>query len=79
MVVCAAAMAIACVWALRHFPFELDANIASQALRLATMIAVATTIYFVCARLLRCEELPEMGMLLAKATPDASAATDLDG
>jgi putative peptidoglycan lipid II flippase len=79
MVVCAAAMAIACVWALRHFPFELDANIASQALRLATMIAVATTIYFVCARLLRCEELPEMGMLLAKATPDALAATDLDG
>jgi hypothetical protein len=65
--------------ALRHFPFEVSANIASQAFRLAMMIGVATAIYFACARILRCEELPEMGMLLARATPDAAAATDLDG
>jgi putative peptidoglycan lipid II flippase len=79
MTACAAAMAVGCVLALKHFPFELNANVASQAARLAAMIVVATAIYFGSARLLRCEELPEMGSLLARATPDASAATDLDG
>jgi hypothetical protein len=67
------------VWGLRHFPFEPDAHIAPQAVRLAVMIGVATAIYFGCARLLQCEELPEMGMLLSRATPDPAAATDLDG
>jgi putative peptidoglycan lipid II flippase len=79
MVACAAAMAVACVWGLRHFPFEADVHIAAQALRLGVMIGVATAIYFGCARLLRCEELPEMAMLVARATPDPAAATDLDG
>jgi putative peptidoglycan lipid II flippase len=79
MTVCAAAMAIACALALRHFPFDVNANVAAQAVRLAMMIAVATAIYFGCARLLGCEELPEMGALMARATPDAAAATDLDG
>ena len=77
--VCAAAMAISSVWALRHFPFDVNVNVFAQAVRLAVMIGVATAIYFGCARLLRCEELPEMGALLARATPDAASATDIDG
>jgi peptidoglycan biosynthesis protein MviN/MurJ (putative lipid II flippase) len=78
MLACAAAMSLVCVLALRRFPFEADANVASQALRLTVMIGVATAIYFGCARLLRAEELPELGMLLSQARPDAAVATDLD-
>jgi putative peptidoglycan lipid II flippase len=77
--VCAAAMALSSVWALHHFPFDVSLNVLAQAVRLALMIGVATAIYFGCARLLRCEELPEMGALLARANPDAAAATDIDG
>ncbi len=72
-------MAVFSVVALRHFPFEVSAGLASQAARLTVMIVVATAIYFGAARLLNCEELPEMGSLLTRATPDAAAATDLDG
>jgi putative peptidoglycan lipid II flippase len=78
MVACAAAMALACIAALRHFPFEVSAGVATQAARLTLMILVATAIYFAAAHLLKCEELPEMRML-ASRTPDAAAATDLDG
>jgi putative peptidoglycan lipid II flippase len=79
MVACAAAMAAACVWALKHFPFDLSAGLAAQAARLTLMIFVATAIYFAAAHLLKCEELPEMRLLAARSTPDGASATDLDG
>jgi putative peptidoglycan lipid II flippase len=81
MVACAAAMAAACIWALKHFPFDAggSAGLAAQAARLTLMILVATAIYFGAALVLRCEELPEMRTLASRSTPDGAAATDLDG
>jgi len=81
MVACAAAMAAACIWALKYFPFDASgsAGLAAQAARLTLMILVATAIYFAAAHLLKCEELPEMRMLASRSTPDGASATDLDG
>jgi putative peptidoglycan lipid II flippase len=71
MIVCAAAMAGACFAALKYSHFEGIEHFAARAGILAAMIAVSTGVYFALARLLRCEELPELFLLLRRAEPEA--------
>jgi hypothetical protein len=52
-------------------------HLLSRAALLFAMIAVSTGIYFGLAWLLRCEELPELFLLLRRAEPEV-AATGLD-
>jgi putative peptidoglycan lipid II flippase len=66
MMVCAAAMAGACFAALRYSHFEAIEHFAARAGILAAMIAASTGVYFALAKLLRCEELPELFLLLRR-------------
>jgi putative peptidoglycan lipid II flippase len=70
MIVCAAAMAAACFAALRYSHFEAIEHFAARAGTLAAMIAVSAGVYFGLARLLRCEELPELFLLLRRPEPE---------
>jgi putative peptidoglycan lipid II flippase len=63
---CAAAMACACLAALRYSNFNVAQRFSTQAGLLTAMILVSIGVYFGCARLLRCEELPEFLMLLRR-------------
>ena len=71
MAVCAVAMAAACFAALRYSNIASVENFGARAGLLFAMIAVSTGIYFVLARLLRCEELPELFLLLRRPEPEA--------
>lgn len=74
---CAMAMALACFAALKYSHFATREHLLSRAALLFAMIAVSTGIYFGVAWLLRCEELPELFLLLRRAEPEV-AATGLD-
>jgi putative peptidoglycan lipid II flippase len=73
MIVCAAAMAAACYAALRFAHFESIEHFASQAAMLVAMMALSVGVYFALAKLLRCEELPELFLLLRRPEPEAAA------
>jgi putative peptidoglycan lipid II flippase len=70
MAVCGAAMAGACVLALRYAHFETIEHFGPRAAMLAAMIAICVGVYFALARLLKCEELPELFLLLQRAEPE---------
>ncbi len=71
MAVCGAAMAGACVVALRYAHFETIEHFGSRAAMLAVLIAICVGVYFALAKLLKCEELPELFLLLQRAEPEA--------
>jgi putative peptidoglycan lipid II flippase len=76
-VACAMAMALACFAALKYSHFAAVEHLVARAALLFAMIAVSTGIYFGVAWVLRCEELPELFLLLGRAEPEV-AATGLD-
>jgi putative peptidoglycan lipid II flippase len=71
MIICAAAMAVACFAALRYSHFEAIEHFASRAGMLVAMMALSVGVYFALANLLRCEELPELFLLLRRPEPEA--------
>jgi len=71
MVVCAAAMAAACAAALRFSHFEALEHFTARAGILVAMMALSVGVYFALAKALRCEELPELFLLLRRAEPEA--------
>jgi putative peptidoglycan lipid II flippase len=71
MIICAAAMAVACFAALRYSHFEAIEQFASRAGMLLAMMALSVGVYFALAKLLRCEELPELFLLLRRPEPEA--------
>lgn len=72
MTLCAAAMAAACTAGLKYSNFPEIAHFGARAGILAAMIAVSTLIYFTLAKILRCEELPELFMLLRRPEPEVA-------
>jgi peptidoglycan biosynthesis protein MviN/MurJ (putative lipid II flippase) len=77
MIACASAMAAVCFAALKYSHFATVEHVLARAALLFAMIAASTAIYFGVAWLLRCEELPELFLLLRRAEPEV-AATGLD-
>jgi putative peptidoglycan lipid II flippase len=71
MVICAVAMAAVCSAALRYSHFASVERFGARAGLLFGTIAVSTGIYFLLAKLLRCEELPELFLLLRRTEPEA--------
>jgi len=66
MAACAGAMIAALSIALRLYPFTTAVRLPAQAALLAGLIAGAAAVYFVLARLLRCQELAEFLLLLRR-------------
>jgi hypothetical protein len=62
---------------LKYSHFATAEHLLARAALLFAMIAVSTGIYFGLAWVLRCEELPELFLLLRRAEPEV-AATGLD-
>ncbi|MFY9805186.1 MAG: murein biosynthesis integral membrane protein MurJ [Candidatus Acidiferrales bacterium] len=77
MIACAATMAAGCFAALKYSHFAAAEPLLARAALLFAMIALSTAIYFGLAWLLRCQELPELFLLLRRAEPEV-AATGLD-
>jgi putative peptidoglycan lipid II flippase len=71
MAICAAVMAGACFAVLRYSGFANIEHVLSQAGLLAAMIVGSVAIYFGLAWILRCEELPELFLMLRRAEPGA--------
>ena len=71
MAICAAVMAGACFGALRYSDFANMGHVLSQAGLLAAMILGSIAVYFGLAWILRCEELPELFLMLRRAEPGA--------
>jgi putative peptidoglycan lipid II flippase len=69
MAICAVAMAAVCFAVLRYSGFAAAEHFGTRAGLLFAMIAISTGIYFALARLLRCEELPELLLLLRRPEP----------
>ncbi|MBZ5501587.1 MAG: murein biosynthesis integral membrane protein MurJ [Acidobacteriia bacterium] len=67
MLVCAAAMAAVAFAGLRLWPFAAAGHLLPQAGLLAAMILAAVAVYFGLARLLHCEALSELFLLLRRA------------
>ena len=67
MLLCAAAMGAVSFTGLRLLPFAAEGHLLTQVGLLAAMIFGAVAIYFGLARLLRCEELSEIFLLLRRA------------
>ena len=78
MSLCAAAMAAACVGALKFSNFATAHHLVYQAALLAAMILGSVGIYFGLAWLLRCEELSEFLLLLRSAEPTGLPAAGVD-
>lgn len=76
-VACALAMAAACSATLKYSHFANVEHLLARAALLFGMIAASAAIYFGLAWLLRCQELPELFLLLRRAEPEV-AATGLD-
>jgi len=53
-------------------------RVVSQAGLLAAMILGSTAVYFGLAWLLRCEELPELFLLLRRAEPEAASTAGIE-
>ena len=71
MAICAAVMAGACLAALRYSDFANMGHVLSRAGLLAAMILGSIAVYFGLAWILRCEELPELFLMLRRAEPGA--------
>jgi putative peptidoglycan lipid II flippase len=78
MGICAAVMAGACFAALRFSGFANIEHVLSQAGLLAAMIIGSVAIYFGLAWILRCEELPELFLMLRRAEPGAVSAGGIE-
>jgi putative peptidoglycan lipid II flippase len=68
------AMAAVCFTAAHFWPISTSAHFFSEATWLAAMIAISVAVYLGVARLLRCEELPELFSLLRRSETPGSAA-----
>jgi len=78
MCICAAVMSGVCVLALRILHFDSLPHFLWQVLWLVGVIAAAVVVYLGLARLLRCEELSELMLLLRRHEPQESAALRAD-
>jgi len=78
MAICAAAMAAACFAALRYSDFANVGHVLSQAGLLAAMILGSIGIYFGLAWILRCEELPELFLMLRRAQPETASTAGIE-
>jgi putative peptidoglycan lipid II flippase len=78
MGICAAVMAGACFAALRFSGFANLQHVLSQAGLLAAMIIGSVAIYFGLAWILRCEELPELFLMLRRAEPGTVTAGGIE-
>jgi hypothetical protein len=78
MTICAAAMAGACLAALRYSDFANVGHVLSQAGLLAAMILGSIAIYFGLAWILRCEELPELFLMLRRAQPETASTAGIE-
>lgn len=78
MLICAAAMAAACFAALRYSDFANIGHVLSQAGLLAAMILGSIGIYFGLAWILRCEELPELFLMLRRAQPETASTAGIE-
>ena len=78
MCICAAVMSSLCVVAMKSFRFESLQHFLWQAAWLAAVIVAAVAVYLGLARLLRCEELSELMLLLRRHEPAESAALRAD-
>ena len=78
MTICAAAMAGACFAALRYSDFANVGHVLSQAGLLAAMILGSIGIYFGLAWILRCEELPELFLMLRRAQPETASTAGIE-
>jgi putative peptidoglycan lipid II flippase len=77
--ICAAVMAGACFAALRYSDFANMGHVLSQAGLLAAMILGSIAVYFGVAWILRCEELPELFLMLRRAEPGAVSTGGIEG
>ena len=78
MAVCAVAMSAACAAALKYSHLVTLEHFLAKAAWLAAIIVVSSGIYFALAWALRCEELPELFLLLRRAEPSpATGALDV--
>jgi putative peptidoglycan lipid II flippase len=78
MAICAAVMAGACFAVLRYSGFANIERVLSQAGLLAAMIVGSVGIYFGLAWILRCEELPELFLMLRRAEPGAVSTAGVE-
>jgi putative peptidoglycan lipid II flippase len=78
MALCAAAMCATCFVALKYSHLAALEHFLAKAAWLAAIIIVSSGIYFALAWALRCEELPELFLLLRRAEPStATGALDV--
>jgi putative peptidoglycan lipid II flippase len=77
MAVCALAMAALSYTALRFADFGSIEHLPAQAGMLAALILAAMAVYFGLAKLLRCEELAELFLLLRRAEPEAAGVAEI--
>jgi peptidoglycan biosynthesis protein MviN/MurJ (putative lipid II flippase) len=75
MVLCAVAMSGACFAALKYSHLAALEHFLAKGAWLAAIIIVSSGIYFALAWALRCEELPELLLLLRSAEPSPAAGT----
>jgi len=78
MCICAAVMSALCVYALRISHFDSLPHFLWQVLWLAGVIAAAVAVYLGLARLVKCEELSELLLLVRRPEPVESAALRAD-
>jgi putative peptidoglycan lipid II flippase len=78
MFICAAVMSTLCVFAVRASHFESLPHFLWQALWLGAVISAAVAVYFGLARLVKCEELSELMLLVRRSEPVESAALRAD-
>jgi putative peptidoglycan lipid II flippase len=72
MALCAVAMSAVCFAAVKYSHLVTTEHFLAKAAWLTGIIAVSAGIYFGLAWLLRCEELPELFLLLQRAEPTAA-------
>jgi len=75
--VCAGAMAGVAYTGLLAGHLAAERHLLAQAARLATVVVASVAAYFGLARLLRCEELPELLLLLRRTTPRVEAVAQV--
>lgn len=78
MAICAAAMAAGCLVMRRSLQLDATQHLLLQVARLTSMIGVSVAVYFGVAWLIRCEELPELSLLLKRTEPSADRVMDFE-
>jgi putative peptidoglycan lipid II flippase len=78
MTICAAAMAAGCLAMARSLQLDATQHLLVQVASLTSMMGVSTAIYFGVAWLVRCEELPELLLLLKRTEPGAERVMDFE-